>query len=155
MGRRLRWLKTRVLDNAAIGQALAVPLGLSIGIANWTKDFAQNSYIVAPSFYSNIYTTGETWYAIALATELLAVLGFVLFSRRRRQTAYLALVYGAFSGLNTYFYILRVSNRLSVFWYGILWNDVFNYAQIPLLILIGFSYFGIMGKVWRFLKRKI
>ena len=116
--------------------------GLSLGIANWSKDFAYTARVVVPFFNSFFYINGHYWYDIALGQEAITTGTMAATAKDKLKTGMYAIAYEAGSAVNTaLYYLLHTGFGLDRY-YGGIWNAVFYFYQIPMFFLMSRHYFG-------------
>lgn len=128
------------LHNARFYMASAA--SLSIGIANWSKDFAVNSTVVAPLLNHDYIYSGVEWYLLALGQEA-ATMGLLVSTAKNKKAAgKLALLYEGVSFANFSLYKLETAGALPISTYGMIWNSLFFFFQIPLYFAMLRYYIG-------------
>ena len=70
------------------------------------------------------------------------ILGYTLFSKNKKENIKWAGAYEALSTLNYYLFSIHINGNLSTRDYGIIWNDVFFFMQIPLFAIMSLNYIG-------------
>jgi hypothetical protein len=115
---------------------------LSIGIANWSKDFAADSTVGLPFLYTNFAVGGHEWYNLALLQEGLTVGGITATAKNKIKTAKYAILYEIGSAVNSILYYTTLNTRPLGNYYGGIWNSVFYFYQIPTFFMMLKHYFG-------------
>lgn len=115
---------------------------LSIGVANWSKDFAYSARVNIPFVYTNFFISGKMWYNLALLQEGATISALAATAKEKIKAAVYAVAYEAGSAINAYMYYIDSSNKFIAGNYGTLWNDVFFFYQVPILFLMLRKYFG-------------
>ena len=140
----LNSIKSKIRANKKVVRHYLAPwIGLVIGIANWSKDFGVFFVVSLPFFFTNVSMPGFLWYSLAYAEEMLAIIVLVFFSVNRRKNMLLGFLYELGSSVNFFLFYEFINNRISISLYGILWNDIFFFAQLPLFALMFLNYFGL------------
>ena len=109
---------------------------LSIGIANWSKDFAYNARVVVPFLYTYILFGGHTWYNLALTQEAFSVGGVAATSKNKLKTAKYAIAYESGSVVNATLYYTTLNKYPWGGYYGDIWNSIFFFYQIPMFFMM-------------------
>lgn len=139
---RIKTQIKKVVNNDKIRQYLAPLFGLAIGITNWNKDFGAFKTVTSPLLYKNVYESGSNLYLSAYLSEMALILGYTLFSKNKKENIKWAGAYEALSTLNYYLFSIHINGNLSTRDYGIIWNDVFFFMQIPLFAIMSLNYIG-------------
>jgi hypothetical protein len=121
---------------------LASMAGLSIGVANWSKDFGYDHSVGLPFLYTNLAINGPMWYNLAMLQEGLTVATVAGLSKNKLKAAAYAFAYEAGSVLNAILYYSAFSNETVNNYYGRAWNTVFFFYQIPMFFMLLKQYFG-------------
>ncbi len=121
---------------------IASASSLSIGIANWSKDFAVNSTVITPLLNHDYAYSGVEWYLLAMGQEA-ATMGLLVSTAKNKKTVgKLALLYEGASFANFSLYKLETMGALPISTYGMIWNSLFFFFQIPLYFAILRYYIG-------------
>ncbi|MCL5976341.1 MAG: hypothetical protein M1580_01975 [Candidatus Parvarchaeota archaeon] len=119
---------------------------LSIGVANWSKDFAYNAKVVLPFLYTYFTVGGHEWYNIALAQEGLTIAGLTATANNRVKTAKYGFLYEIGSVINSVLYYTTVNTQPLGNYYGGIWNSIFYFYQVPIFFMMLKNYFGRTSK---------
>lgn len=139
------WSKAKNYYRGKIGslRPYIASLGaLSIGVANWSKDFGYDTRVGLPFFYTNLSIGGHQWYDLALLQESATMISLAATAKDRAKATAYALAYEAGSAINTVAYYMAFSNPVANEYYGRLWNAVFYVYQLPVFFLMLRKYFG-------------
>ena len=115
---------------------------LSIGVANWSKDFAYNTKVILPFLYTYFIVGGHEWYNIALVQEGLTIAGLTATAKNRVKTAKYAFMYEIGSAINAVLYYTTVGTHPLGNYYGGIWNSIFYFYQVPIFFMMLKNYFG-------------
>ncbi len=113
---------------------------LSIGVANWSKDFAYNLKVVVPFLYSYFSVKGHLWYDLAFTQEAFTVGAITATSDKKLKTAKYAIAYESGSIVNAFLYYTTLNIYPFGSYYGDIWNDIFFFYQIPMFFMMLRTY---------------
>ncbi len=116
----------------------------SIGVANWSKDFAANKMVTLPLVFTSAYIPGSTWYNLALTQEAVTMGALVMTAKERAKMLKYAIAYEAGSAINAFLYYSTFQGASSL--YGIEWNNILFFFQLPVFILSMKYYMGRKSK---------
>lgn len=122
-------------------QYIAPLAALSIGVANWSKDFAASKVVGLPLIYENTTVSGPVWYLEAFLQELATMAALVFTAKEKKKMGIYAIAYEAGSLINYGFYNLAMKGVYAGV-YGRVWNDIFYFFQIPVFLLSLRYYYG-------------
>ncbi len=122
-------------------QYIAPLAAISIGVANWSKDFAASKTVNLPLIYENTRVSGTMWYLEAFLQELATMSILVATAKEKKKIGLYALAYEAGSIINYCFYSMAM-NGIYANYYGRIWNDIFYFFQIPVFLLSLRHYYG-------------
>ncbi len=135
---RLKSLYKEKID--ALRPYIASLGALSIGVANWSKDFAYNAKVIVPFLYTYFSLGGHLWYNLALAQEAFSIGGITATSNNKLKTAKYAIAYESGSVVNATLYYTTLNKYPWGGYYGDIWNGIFFFYQIPMFFMLLKSY---------------
>ncbi len=113
---------------------------LSIGVANWSKDFAYNPKVILPFVDTYLSIGGHLWYNLALAQEAFTIGSITATSNNKLKTAKYAIAYELGSFVNAALYYTTLKSYPLGAYYGDIWNNIFFFYQIPMFFMLLKSY---------------
>ncbi|MCL5016838.1 MAG: hypothetical protein M1441_01705 [Candidatus Parvarchaeota archaeon] len=121
---------------------IASAASLSIGISNWSKDFAVNNPVTAPLLNHDVLYSGMQWYSMAFLQEAATIGILAATAKNKKIVNKLAVLYEAASSLNFFLYYREMTDKLSITQYGLEWNTIFFFFQLPVYFLLIRFYKG-------------
>lgn len=122
---------------------LGMILAASLVAVNWNKDFGYFHRLTLPFLYRDYYISGVQWYLLAFSLELLILIVLVIFSRVRKKVSIFAIGYEFGSTFNLYIFYESYYGFFSQKWYGIIWDNMYYFIQMPIFFVMMFYYFDV------------
>lgn len=118
-------------------------LSASLVATNWNKDFGYIHHLILPFLYRDFYMPGVEWYFIAFTMELMIISSLVILSRDQKKSFLFALAYEAGSIFSLLIFYESYFGYFSQRWYGIIWDNLYYFIQMPLFFVMMYYYFDV------------